>query len=429
MRTGERPRSPLSTLGRFVRDASAATATIFALALPILAGMTALAVEVGVWTVQKRQAQGAADQAAYSAAIATKDGNATARATADAKAIAAGMGFVDGVNGVVVTVNNPPLSGSMAGDTGYWEVIVQQPQSGGLSSLFLSSPPTAEARAVAGGASGGSACMIGLSTTGNALSFANNSSITNPSCTVYSNSSSSTAVYCGTSNGVGAPDIYAKTYVVGNAASNCDFHPTRTSLLFTGQPAIADPYAGVTVTPPACTTNTLVTNGGSFSPGRYCQGFSLAASAPNKVLNFAAGVYYIDRNFSFAGGNTFTINGTGVTFIFRPDTSISTFNFNMANNMIFNLTAPTTGAYKGIVMMGKTNVPLSPLFANNNIMHIQGAIYFPQSNVTLRNNFDSTLCTQVVALTITLENNATMNHNCPGSGIATIGGSTMALIE
>ncbi|MBJ7501246.1 MAG: hypothetical protein JHC57_15935, partial [Sphingopyxis sp.] len=86
------------------RDSRGATAAIFAIAMPVLVGMGALAVDVGLWTVQKREAQGAADQAAFSAAIAAQaDGDDAAHL--EGRAIAASMGFVDGQDDVTVTTN------------------------------------------------------------------------------------------------------------------------------------------------------------------------------------------------------------------------------------------------------------------------------------------------------------------------------------
>ncbi|MBA4046840.1 MAG: hypothetical protein C0471_20880, partial [Erythrobacter sp.] len=63
-------RGVTSLLASFKHDTNAATAAIFAILLPVIIGFGALAFDVGVWTMRSRQAQGAADQAAYSAAVA-----------------------------------------------------------------------------------------------------------------------------------------------------------------------------------------------------------------------------------------------------------------------------------------------------------------------------------------------------------------------
>lgn len=430
MKIGYALRLPLfARTGGLGRNERGATAAIFAIMLPVIAGMAALAIDVGVWTVQKRQAQGAADQAAYSAAVASKAGNSDDQTRTWARGITADMGFAHGVRGVVVDVNSPPLAGSFAGQSGYWEVIVHQPQTAGLAALFLSRAPTAAARAVAGGSADGAGCIIALSpTAANAIFLNNNAKLTNPSCDLYSNSNSSSSIRCNNNC-----EIAASMFAVG-AVSWGNKKPAGTITdkgSWAGGP-IADPYADlnqalVTSSMPPCTVNTVVTNGGNLSPGRYCQGFNLPNSASNHTVNLAPGIYYIDKSFAF--GNNFTVNGTGVTLVFRPDTSVSTFNFSLGNGMTFNLSAPTSGTFAGVAMMGISNLPANPTFANNTIMHIQGALYFPKQNLTLQNNLDAAYCTQLVALTVSLNNNATMNHHCPGSGIKGGGKSSIALME
>ena len=61
-------RSLCSAIAQIFRDQTGATATIVAIALPCLIGMSALGVESGVWFAVKLQNQTAADSAAISAA-------------------------------------------------------------------------------------------------------------------------------------------------------------------------------------------------------------------------------------------------------------------------------------------------------------------------------------------------------------------------
>ena len=416
MSSGNRHRPFLGGMAHFLKDRRGATATIFAIALPLLAGAGALAVNVGVWTVQKRQAQGAADAAAYSAAIADKAGADLAQATIEAKAVTANLGFVDGADGVTIVVNSPPTLGSQAGVAGYWEVFVRQPQSLGLARYFTSATPIATGRAVAGGASGGNGCIIALSpSAANAVHFENNAMLTNASCGIYSNSSSNSAIQCN-NNCV----IDAAMYTVGQVSWG-NKKPNGT--METGQAPAADPYANTEVSLPACTFSTKQ-GAGSYSGGtRFCGGLDIPN---NGTVNFAPGVYYIDTIFDLENG--VTINGSGVTLIFNP-TGDASFKIEMMNNATWNLIAPTSGPYQGIAIMQKSGAPSAFTFRNNHVFNIQGALYFPTQGVTFRNNFNSNVCTQVVALTVVLAENATMKAVCPGSGIRDVGGSTIALIE
>lgn len=415
-------RVPASAILGFLNDVRGATAVIAAIVLPLLAGMAAIAIDVGVWTMNKRQAQGAADQAAYTALVATKAGANASQATVDAKAIAANMGFVDGVGGTTVTVNNPPSTGAYSGNSGYWEVLVGQPQTGWFSNYFLSSSVTARARAVVGSTAGGNACVVGLSTTAApAIDFTNGSSLTNSACALYVNSSNAGALNCANN-----ATIAASTYVVGGVTTqpNCNMTGATNS---TGVSATPNPYASVSVTAPACTSNTAVTAGGTYNPGRYCQGFN---TSNNSTVNLNPGVYYIDRQFRL--GNNATLNASGgVTLIFRPDTSIATFTLAFGNNSILRITAPTSGDFQGMAMVSLTNVPANPVIPNNIVMQIHGALYFPSSLLTVNNNVGSTYCTQIVADRVLFSNNVTisMNANCVGTGVRSFGNSTIALVE
>jgi hypothetical protein len=259
---------------RLKQDTSAATATLFAILLPILIGFGALAFDVGVWSMKSRQAQGAADQAAYSAAIANGLGS---DGQTEALAIAANMGFTHGVGGVSITVSNPPTSGAFAGGTTYWHVTIEQPQSLGLASIFISTAPTMRVRAVAG-SGGGSACIVALSPSAeDAIRFVNNAQMTNPECGLYSNSSSDSSIRC-ENNCVLAGSLYA----VGDVSWG---NTQPSGAINNDQPSFSDPYAGVSATPPVGSTcKPQITNGGNYTPGRYCTGLDLRNNAPDKIL-------------------------------------------------------------------------------------------------------------------------------------------------
>src|SRR5689334_20435506 len=95
-------------LRRLWRDQSGAYSTMVALMLPVLMGFAALGTETGLWMYAHQNMQGAVDGAAYSAATAYAQGN-TATFQADARAIAARYGYING-NGTSVAVNRPPAS-------------------------------------------------------------------------------------------------------------------------------------------------------------------------------------------------------------------------------------------------------------------------------------------------------------------------------
>src|SRR5437879_4868636 len=115
------PREALAA--RFLRDSRGATTALVAVSLLGLLGFAGAATETGVWYVTKRNLQGAADAAAFGAALASGGGNTVLKT--EAKTISTRYGYVDGTNGVTVTVNKPPKTGRFTGNTNAVEVIIQ----------------------------------------------------------------------------------------------------------------------------------------------------------------------------------------------------------------------------------------------------------------------------------------------------------------
>src|SRR5437879_5933529 len=93
---------------RFGRDQSGSYMIVVALLMPVLIGTAGLGTEVGWWLYKHKNLQSAADSGAVSAATAGEN------LTAEANAVTTSYGYADGLNGVTVTVNRPPASGTYA---------------------------------------------------------------------------------------------------------------------------------------------------------------------------------------------------------------------------------------------------------------------------------------------------------------------------
>src|SRR5690348_9540218 len=98
--------------------------TILASIVVILA-LVGLTVDTGYLQLIKVRMQTAADAAVLGGVNELKT-NGPAQVGIAAKADAASNGFTDGVNGVAVTVNKPPLSGFYTGDATAVEVLIHQ---------------------------------------------------------------------------------------------------------------------------------------------------------------------------------------------------------------------------------------------------------------------------------------------------------------
>jgi Flp pilus assembly protein TadG len=121
---------------RRLRRSEHGSVMAFLAVVPVLVGTVAVGVETGQLYRTKRQMQGAADAAALAGSVDRLAGKNTATITATAQYEAQRNGLQNGVNGVVVTVNAPPTSGSNTATTGAVEVIITKSQSFSLSAVL-----------------------------------------------------------------------------------------------------------------------------------------------------------------------------------------------------------------------------------------------------------------------------------------------------
>jgi Flp pilus assembly protein TadG len=416
---------------RLLADRSGATALVTALALTVILGFAGLAIDVASWQVTQRNMQGAADQAAYSAAVANGAGGG-ASPTTQAKGVTASFGFVDGSNNTTVTVNNPPATGSYTANSGAFEVIIQQPQPLWFTNLFLSSEPTVSARSVAT-VPGIGACLISLNPTASpGINVTGSGTVNLPNCDVYDNSSDSKALEIqGGSTTFNVEDAY----ITGgtNISGGTYFNVTGTEKI--GASPIADPYASRTEpTVGACTTSTG-NYSGTISPGVYCNGLSV--SGP---LTMNPGVYIVLGNFQVQGGSSGDpylsggicvsptgkpyANATGgVTVYMGADVNGNFGTITVSSCMA--ITAPTTGNTAGIAFWeGKAaKQDRTAQFQGGSNMDVIGAIYVPSAEVKYTGSSSATAgCTQIVAGIIEFDGAATLEHNCSGVGISDVAG-------
>src|ERR1700730_318380 len=187
----------LSGLRGFFGDQSGIVVVLVALAMPVLLGLTAFAVDVSKWSSTKNSIQAAADNSVLSAVMSAAQAGATiTQIKNQAFAVVAATGFTNGQGGVTVTVNTPPTSGGYTSSTytnSAYEVIIKQPQTRYFA-VLLGAAPTVSGRAVALVA-GSPACLLALDkTASSAISMSGGASVGATNCTVAANSSSGTAV-------------------------------------------------------------------------------------------------------------------------------------------------------------------------------------------------------------------------------------------
>jgi hypothetical protein len=389
---------------QFWANTKANTAILFSLSLPVLVGAAGLGVETGYWYFKQRELQTAADVAAVAGAVEKRAGNATSTINAAALTEAVEHGFVQGEG--TIDVNDPPSSGAFQ-DARSVEVLLTMPSTRFFSKIFTSETVTLNARGVARYEDGGQACILALDPeesgavtfTGNAVSLING-------CNVMSNSLHDNSLIV-----TGSADITMPCALAAGGVS-VDEGLTLTDCPEAQQnvPPAADPFKDLPepdLTGP-CLTMPSGNGAATLSPGRYCGGGALKG---NKTLT--PGTYIID-------GGDFKINananvvGEGVTFYFTDD---ATADFNGTANI--ELSAPTSGTYKGILMYGdRDNSNTANKFNGTADSQMTGALYFPAQQVEFLGNFSGENgCMRIVARTIDFTGSADFNADCTAEGL------------
>ena len=415
---------------RTFRSQRGSVAIQLALAMTMVLGMVGLGTEVTFLIFKHRQIQSVADSAALGAATALMRGYPS-DFRVEAKGIAASEGFADGTSGVVVTVNHPPTMGSHAGDNSSIEVIISQPQTLGMVSLLVDTDFSVGARAVATLGGTGAACVLQLltsNTTG--VSLSNGATVNLVQCGMDVDANGSTALSV-----TGAAVLNGQfVAVTGNTSVKNGGVINATNGVKTGQPNVADPYAGVSKPSySGCTYNNKSighSNSGRqyISPGVYCNGLKFTNDA---IVTMNPGVYIVDRG-TFDVGGAVQLSGTGVTIFLTRSTGSSFANVNIANGGQVALSAPATGATSGPVFFGDRSAPSSTSnnFAGGASLNLSGAIYMPSQTVVFSNGISNPSgCTQLIAGLIQFTGAAQFKNNCSGTGVISVGGSQVALIE
>jgi hypothetical protein len=429
---------------RFAGDRAGVSAILIGLCLSVMLSAAGLAVDVGLWYADRRAAQGAADAAAYSAAVdymnSTSPSVSLGRATA--LAVAAQYGFVNGSGGVTVTVNSPPTSGSYtsASDNAF-EVIISKTEPLFFASFDIAAAAI-KARAVSVPGAAGKYCVELLNSTPGALNvnftLSGAATVDLSSCGIADNGPGSCAI-----SATGGVNIVAKYLsVVGNYCTSGGSTVTITGAKTVGAAAVANPYASLSVstvegstnmTCPNATATTYASGGKTYtiSPGVYCGGFTVANGV---TVNMNPGIYYIVGGvFSLSGGTT--TNANGVTIVLTGSLlNYATANIQPGANL--NVTAPTSGATAGIAMWADANspiigAPLTSYVAGGGTMLVNGALYFPTQAVNFSNDaYNGSSCTQLVAYNVTFQGGARFTNTCASDGVRAIGSNAnTSLVE
>lgn len=410
---------------RLLKDESGTTAVTFGLLITVALGFVGLGVDLGAAYQARRHVQSAADSSAFSGATTLLAGDDSIVGVGHA--VSARYGFVDGQDGVTVTINKPPTSGQYTDLAQAVEVIIQRPGIRFFSALFGSGQSSIRGRAVAKVNAGAEACVVALN---NSISISS-ASLQAEGCSLYSNSAAANAFDMSGTSSLTAAGVG----VVGGSVIGSNSTISTQNGVQTGQRPIQDPYRNVPIPPySGCSFNNASlktgTYGGSYtSPVVFCNGL-LINSGSTVTLN--PGIYIIDRGeFRVNGGGT--IRGTGVTIVLTSSTG-SDYAYAIFNGQsIVELTGPSTGPTAGMVLYQDRRAPSS----GENILNggagqsLTGAVYFPNQMIRYSGGSPTSMggCTQLIGGAINLRGQSNFQMNCSGLGVKRTGASPVSVVE
>ena len=383
----------------FAADRTGTIATVFALGLPVMVGLTGLSIDVGIWYQQDAQIQLAADAAAIAGARELGVGQ-SGKVAAAAQTSAGLNGFTSAGGATVAT----SISGSVVTAT------ISAPTPLYFTSLFVSNPAKLRAAASASFTSTPICFMAlhpsGTSVVGNGIS----SVLLANGCAVQVNSTGTPDIVGASGDSFTASSIcVAGTHGAGTYTPTPQDHCTVEPDPLAGLPA---PSVG------ACTyTNYSVTHtpAARLSPGVYCGGISASGQA---ALTLNPGTYILkDGGLKLSGQASIT--GSGVMLFLTGNGS----GIAMTGTTTVHLSAPTSGTYAGILIYGdRSQTNGSAAFNGNNNNYYEGTVYLPTMSVALTGNGTGTSSTPwsaFIADTVTISGNGnfTINSNYQSSSV------------
>lgn len=395
-------------LTRFLKDESGFAAIMSGVMLPALILTAALATEGGYWYYSQRKIQNAADTAAY-ASILKLMGGKSDELTSAATLVALTNGYSSSLG--PITVNHPPLIGAYAGNKNAVEVTITQNLPRYLSAMASPEDVVIISRAVAKLDTEQLACMLSLSNTASgAVTFSGSSNTTLNNCRLAVNSIADDAIKI-----QGGADVSVDcASTAGGASTTSGLVLTKCPSVAEYQPQIADPFAalGQKTSPLACADKVEFekkkTGIGYPDPNqRYCGGISLNSGAE---VELSEGYYIFD-------GGDIRVNAAASLIgekvvIFLTGGAKLTFN----GGATIKLSSPLTGDYAGIVIFGDRNDNVTHQVNGNSDSFYNGAIYTAGARMVY--NGSSAIgggCVQLVADTMEIGGNTSLNADCAGS--------------
>ncbi|MCH9806500.1 MAG: hypothetical protein K0U74_02095 [Alphaproteobacteria bacterium] len=360
-------------LRQFSASESGTILVKFALALPILLGISLSAMDYA-WTLShKTVLQDAADTAALAGAkeLSLSDSK---RENVSAVVKAMAKRYIEANRDSLAKKNAAPptINANVTGDPPEVRVSITQKVDALVGGGFGLKFGDLKIRSVARVIGQPNICVLGLHPSANGtLSLEHEARVTGRNCAVYSNSSHTNAIKAKNSANLTATFICSRG---GKTGGPGNFNPTP----MTDCPGFDDPLSGrVEPQPGNCTKLVPIIQGvgGTLLPGTYCGGLTLEAGTqvvltPGTYI-FKDGPLIVKDGASLTGVNVgLYFVGNGANFKFEPKTLIS-------------LTAPISGEMAGLLIFESRSRPEGEKFEllSNNALVLLGTIYIPRGEL------------------------------------------------
>jgi hypothetical protein len=368
-------------LSKFGRDRAGGVALTFGLALPVLLGVVAAAVQIGLLIHRRDQLQNAADLGAIAAA---RELSLAALSTDGTAGLARSvvLASLAGADGVTV---DALVDGASV------EVTVSETAKHIFGEILGASSSPLAVKAVARIAST-RLCLLALEPEkSQAIDMNKSARLTGVRCSVFSNSTDKRGIVAADSSRIDAESTCSAGGIDGKG--NFVTPPT------TDCPQIADPLASRA--PPAvgaCTASRTVIKGGvqKLEPGVYCDGLKITGGA---TVTLSPGIYVIQGG-KFIVDQGATLEGEDVGFFLAGSQSTLKFDYDTT----INLAAPKTGDMAGILIFDdRTEKSDKHRIYSNNARKLLGTIYMPSGSLYIdakKPIADRSAYTVVVARTV-----------------------------
>jgi Flp pilus assembly protein TadG len=365
---------------QFGRNSSGAIAMVFAVCLPALVSIVAVATDYVMMSRIQTELQSAADAAALGGA---NEFSLSGSTDSQIKAVAKSFAFQNlfgsakpskdaGDGSVTVKVNVKRKSGEV-------EVGVEKQWTPVFLHLLSAEVTPIRVKAHAQFLNSGLTCVLGLAKLlPGGVNLSHNARLTADGCSVYSNTDTPLGLTVSNNAELRAKFIcVVGGYVAVNARA---IEPAPT----TDCPPAEDPLASRSPPPiPGCKSLlplVLLNREETLEPGRYCGGISILG---NSKITLKKGDYIIENGVLLVSG-TSTLQGESVSFYMRGLTS----SFNFGRDTTIDLSAQEDGPLAGLLFFEDhdalpTNIHI---ISSNNARRLVGTIYVPRGTLSIDAN-------------------------------------------